>query len=75
MASTLVGLLQGLIHQKAFFTMYAVEGLIWLDRNYFKNMLHKQRRKTLNKLLKITEQDINVMSFSPHMMIAARKKY
>lgn len=118
-ASTLVGLLNGLIHKKAFFKMckeelttgkhnppnefpwilaeayyhkpeqlekefnnqdlthintYAIEGLAWLDKDYFSNMLHEKRRKTLLELIKITENDYHLLPFSPHMMIALQKK-
>lgn len=119
-ASTLVGLLNGLIHKKSFFDMckqelatglhnpppdfpwllaeayyhkpeelkneftiqelihlntYAVEGMAWLDKDYFANMLHKKKRETLLELLKVTETDHYLLSFSPHMMIVTQKKY
>ncbi len=118
-ASTLVGLLNGLIHKSSFFAMckeelttgihnppndfpwllaeayyhkpeelkeeftkqkllhlntYAVEGMAWLDKEYFASMLHKKKRETLLELLKITENDSYLLSFSPHMMIAAKKQ-
>jgi len=118
-ASTLVGLLQGLIHKKTFFEMcreelttgihnppndfpwllteafyhrpgelmkefqeqdlvylntYAVEGMAWLDKNYFTSMSNEKDKRTLMDLINITENDLNLMSFSPHMMIASRKQ-
>ncbi len=118
-ASTLVGLLNGLIHKKTFFemckselttgihdqpedfpwllaeayyhkpeelkkefvdqefvclNMYAVEGIIWLAKNYFANMLDEQQKETLLQLLAITENDNNLLAFSPHIMIAAKNK-
>lgn len=117
-ASTLVGLMNGLIHKKAFFKMckeeltsglhnppeeypwllaeayyhnptilkneflnqnltylntYAVEGMTWLDKNFFKNMENIQRKETLMELIKITETDNNLLSLSPHIMIATQK--
>lgn len=117
-ASTLVGLLNGLIHKKSFFEMckeellsgahnppinfpwllanayyhkpnefkmefmdqglyylntYAVEGMIWLDKNFFTHITTEKGRKTLLELLEITENDSNLLSFSPHMMIAVKK--
>ncbi len=117
-ASTLVGLLNGLIHKKTFFEMcreelttgvhnppddfpwllaeayyhkpeelkkefteqgltyintYAVEGMSWLDKDYFANMLNKKKKSTLMKLLQITENDSYLLPFSPHMMIAVKK--
>lgn len=118
-ASTLVGLLSGLIHKKPFFEMckeelttgihtppddfpwllaeafyhkpiqlkdefvnenlvylntYAVEGMSWLDRDFFKNMMNEQKRNTLKELVHITENDSNLLPFSPHMMIAVQKR-
>jgi len=118
-ASTLVGLLSGLIHKKAFFEMckeelttgihnpptefpwllaeayyyrptqlkdefiseelividtYAVEGLAWLDKDFFSNMLNYNRRKTLLELIEFTENDPELLPFSPHMMIAVKKQ-
>ncbi|WP_232623087.1 class I SAM-dependent methyltransferase [Pareuzebyella sediminis] len=117
-ASTLVGLLQGLIHREAFFKMcteelttgfhnppddfpwllveayyhrpeelkeefegqglkclniHAVEGMAWLDKDYFSNMSGEKSKRTLLELIEITENDMNLLSFSPHMMIASRK--
>lgn len=117
-ASTLVGLLNGLIHKKPFFemckeelttgahnqpedfpwllteayyhkpeelkkefinqeliylNMYAVEGITWLDKNFFANMLNETKKDTLMQLLKITENDSYLLPFSPHIMIAAKK--
>jgi len=119
-ASTLVGLLNGLIHKKTFFEMckeelttgihnppydfpwllaeafyhtpeqlknefinqeltylntYAVEGMTWLDKDFFANMLNCERRKTLIELVQVTENDSYLLPFSPHMMIAVQKKY
>lgn len=118
-ASTLVGLLNGLIHKNSFFEMckeeltsgihnppddfpwllaeayyhkpeqlkdefinqelihintYAVEGMAWLDKGYFANMLNNKKKKTLLELIKITENDSYLLPFSPHMMIAIKKQ-
>ncbi|WP_299672773.1 class I SAM-dependent methyltransferase [uncultured Polaribacter sp.] len=117
-ASTVAGLMQGLLHKPTFFEMcktelttgihnppkefpwlladgfyhkpkqlkkeftsqgleiinlFAVEGMIWLDNEYFANMLHPKKKKTLLALLETTEKDESVLSFSPHMMLVARK--
>lgn len=117
-ASTLVGLLNGLIHKNSFFEMcreeltsgihnppddfpwllaeayyhkpeqlkeefinqelthintYAVEGMAWLDKEYFANMMNDKKKKTLLELIKITENDSYLLPFSPHMMIAVQK--
>jgi ubiquinone/menaquinone biosynthesis C-methylase UbiE len=118
-ASTLVGLLNGLIHKKTFFEMckeelttgihnpaddfpwllaeayyhkpeqlkdefinqelaylntYAVEGMAWLDKDYFANMLNDEKKSTLIKLIQITQNDSYLLPFSPHMMIAVKKQ-
>ena len=118
-ASTVVGLLNGLIHKKSFFEMckselttglhnppddfpwllaeayyhkpdqlksefenqglaylktYAVEGMAWLDKDFFVNIQNVKKRKTLIALLKITENDSYILPFSPHMMIAVKKE-
>lgn len=117
-ATTLVGLLNGLIHKPTFFAMckeelnsgihnppsdfpwllteayyhrpaelkaefdeqeliylntYAVEGMIWLDKDFFASMSNKEKKKTLLELVYVTENDINLLSYSPHMMIAVKK--
>lgn len=119
-ASTLAGLLNGLIHKKTFFEMcreelntgrhnppddfpwllaeafyhrpeqlkdeicsqgltylntYAVEGIVWLDKNFFANMFNPKMRQTLTELIQTTENDSYLLAFSPHMMIAAQKTY
>lgn len=118
-ASTLVGLLNGLIHKKSFFNMckeelttgihnppedfpwllaeafyhhptllkeefvnqeltyintYAVEGIAWLDQNFFTNMLNEKKKQNLIELTQITENNANILPFSPHMMIAVKKQ-
>lgn len=118
-ASTLVGLLNGLIHHKDFFAMckeelqtgihlppkqfpwllaeayfhrpdelkseflqgglshlntYAVEGMTWLDKNYFQHLTDPHKRKNLMELLAITETDEYLLPFSPHMLIAVKKQ-
>ncbi|WP_298879071.1 class I SAM-dependent methyltransferase [uncultured Polaribacter sp.] len=56
-----------------FINLFAVEGMIWLDNEYFANMLDKKKSKTLKALQKLTENDEYLLPFSPHMMIAVRK--
>ena len=116
-ASTFVGLLNGLIHKPAFFSMceqeltsglhnppdefpwllaeafyhtpallkqefasrklkylntYAVEGIVWLDSNYFTNMTHDTKQQVLKALVQLTETDPHLLSVSPHMIIAVK---
>lgn len=56
-----------------FINLYAVEGMIWLDNEYFANMLDKKKSKTLKALQILTENDEYLLPFSPHMMIAVQK--
>jgi 2-polyprenyl-3-methyl-5-hydroxy-6-metoxy-1,4-benzoquinol methylase len=53
---------------------YAVEGIIWLDKNYFESRSNTEKKETMLELMKITENDQSLLSLSPHMMIAGRKK-
>ena len=56
-----------------FINLFAVESLIWLDSEYFANMLDKKKSKTLKELQKLTQNDEYLLPFSPHMMIAVKK--
>ena len=56
-----------------FINLFAVEGMIWLDNEYFANMLDKKKSKTLKALQKLTQNDEYLLPFSPHMMIAIQK--
>jgi hypothetical protein len=53
--------------------LHAVEGLIWLEKNYFSSRADAQKYSHLRALLKITETDPNLLALSPHMMIAGKK--
>lgn len=53
--------------------IFAVEGMIWLDKDYFTNMLNEKKRKTLLNLLNVTENEEELLCFSPHFMISAIK--
>ncbi|MFC0186538.1 Methyltransferase domain-containing protein [Pseudarcicella hirudinis] len=52
---------------------FAVEGMIWLDRNYYENRHNPERKQGMMDLLQLTEKEKSLLSFSPHMMIAAQK--
>jgi hypothetical protein len=56
-----------------FLNLFAVEGMIWLDNEYFANMLDKKKSKTLKALQTLTQNDEYLLPFSPHMMIAVKK--
>ncbi|MFW5656996.1 MAG: class I SAM-dependent methyltransferase [Bacteroidota bacterium] len=53
--------------------LYAVEGIVWLEKNFFSVRGDQTKYKNLIELLKITEKDLNLIAMSPHMMIAGRK--
>ncbi|APG66290.1 SAM-dependent methyltransferase [Tenacibaculum todarodis] len=56
-----------------FVNLFAVEGIIWLDNEYFANMIDKQKSKTLKALQNLTQNDEYLLPFSPHMMIVVKK--
>lgn len=52
---------------------YAVEGMVWLDKNYFETRGDEKKKAVLMELIKLTENDGALLSLSPHMMIVGRK--
>jgi ubiquinone/menaquinone biosynthesis C-methylase UbiE len=52
---------------------YAVEGLIWMDKNYFETRSDPKKKDAIMELMKITENDQSLLSLSPHMMIVGKK--
>jgi len=52
---------------------YAVEGVIWMDKNYFETRSDSKKKKKIMELVKVTDNDPGLLSLSPHMMIAGRK--
>jgi ubiquinone/menaquinone biosynthesis C-methylase UbiE len=52
----------------------AVEGVIWMDKNYFETRSDSRKKEKIMELMKITENDPALLSLSPHMMIAGRKE-
>lgn len=52
---------------------YAVEGLIWMDKNYFETRSDRKKKERVMELLQIIENDPELLSLSPHMMIAGKK--
>jgi ubiquinone/menaquinone biosynthesis C-methylase UbiE len=53
---------------------YAVEGLIWMDKNYFETRSEPKKKEKIMELMNITENDSALLSLSPHMMIAGKKE-
>ena len=53
---------------------YAVEGMIWLDKNYFESRSDPKKKQTMMELMQITEKDQSLLSLSPHMMVAGKKE-
>ncbi|HZY36491.1 MAG TPA: class I SAM-dependent methyltransferase [Mucilaginibacter sp.] len=54
--------------------LFAVEGMIWLDAKYFESRSNPEKREKMMNLLKATEQSIELLCFSPHMMVCGRKR-
>lgn len=52
---------------------YAVESLIWMDKNYFETRSNSNKKEKIMELVKVTENDPGLLSLSPHMMISVRK--
>lgn len=52
---------------------YAVEGMIWMDKNYFETRGDAKKKEAIMELLKLTENDQALLSLSPHMMVVGRK--
>jgi ubiquinone/menaquinone biosynthesis C-methylase UbiE len=52
---------------------YAVEGLVWLDKNYFETRSDPKKKANMMELMSMIENDQSLLSLSPHMMIAGRK--
>ncbi|HTD40455.1 MAG TPA: class I SAM-dependent methyltransferase [Mucilaginibacter sp.] len=57
----------------AYLETYAVEGVIWMDKNYFETRSDPKKKERIIELMKITEKDPALLSLSPHMMIAGKK--
>ena len=57
----------------AYLDTYAVEGMIWMDKNYFESRSDPAKKARMLELMRITENDRTLLSLSPHMMIAGKK--
>ncbi len=53
--------------------LFAVEGMIWLDSKYFESRSDPKNKEAMMNLLKSTEQNPDLLSFSPHLMISGKK--
>ena len=53
--------------------LFAVEGMVWLDSKYFETRSTPEKKEAMMALLRSTEQNPELLVFSPHMMIAATK--
>lgn len=57
----------------AYADTFAVEGMIWMDKNYFETRSDAKKKEAIMELLKLTENDQALLSLSPHMMIVGKK--
>ncbi len=53
--------------------LFAVEGMIWLDSKYFESRSDPKKKEAMMNLLNATEENPDLLSFSPHLMISGRK--
>lgn len=53
--------------------LLAVEGMIWMDGNYFESWSNPQKKRRLLDLVKLTESDRDLLSMSPHIVLVAGK--
>lgn len=53
--------------------VYAVEGLAWMDGQFFQSWTDPQKRARLLELINLTESDRELLCFSPHIMISGKK--
>ena len=53
--------------------LFAVEGMVWLDSKYFESRSDPKKKEAMMNLLKSTEENPDLLSLSPHMMICGRK--
>ena len=51
----------------------AVEGMTWLDKDFFVSLAVPEKKKTLLKLLQRTERNRYLLPFSPHFVVVASK--
>lgn len=49
-------------------SLYAVEGMVWMDAKFFQNWNDPQIRPQLLSIIELTESDPELLSMSPHIM-------
>ena len=53
--------------------LFAVEGMVWLDSKYFETRSDPKKKEAMMALLKSTEENPDLFSFSPHLMVCGKK--
>lgn len=53
--------------------IFAVEGCVWLDKNYFESRSDNAKWQRLMHLIRLTEKESSLLGISPHLMIAGKK--
>ncbi len=53
--------------------LFAVEGMVWLDSKYFESRSDPRKKEAMMALLRSTEENTELLSLSPHLMVSARK--
>ncbi|HEY5325976.1 MAG TPA: methyltransferase domain-containing protein [Mucilaginibacter sp.] len=54
--------------------LFAVEGITWLDSKYFESRSDPKKKEAMMELLKLTEENKELLSLSPHLMVCGRKR-
>ena len=53
--------------------IFAVEGMVWLDSKYFESRSDPGKKEAMMALLRSTEENRELLSLSPHLMVCGRK--
>ncbi len=53
--------------------LFAVEGVVWLDSKYFESRSDPGKKEAMMALLRSTEENRELFSLSPHLMVCGRK--
>lgn len=53
-------------------SIFAVEGMVWMDSQFFLHWNTPETRNQLLELIRLTESDEELLCFSPHIMVAGQ---
>ncbi|MDQ0065744.1 class I SAM-dependent methyltransferase [Chryseobacterium lathyri] len=55
------------------FDLLPVEGIAWMDSKFFESWAEMAKKNKLLEMIQLTERDRELLCFSPHIMLAAKK--